>query len=153
MPVDYPYNLPSPLVSQNQISPQQVVRLQQVAGGAPIAKLFSSDAWVAHNAAFSFSELEYQVFVQWYIWKALRGAKSINMKLKNSLGLTCQEVLIPSYQARQNQKRWTVTCTIIVIREEKMDECDAESLLVAHNSFEDLAYAINAINTYIPRLP
>lgn len=153
MPVDYPYNLPSPLVSQNQISPQQVVRLQQVAGGAPIAKLFSSDTWVAHNAAFSFSELEYQVFVQWYIWKTLRGAKSINMKLKSALGLTCREVLIPSYQARQNQKRWTVTCNIIVIREEKMDECDAESLINSYNAFESLPRAIEIINTYIPRLP
>lgn len=153
MPVDYPYNLPSPLVSQNQVTPQQVVKLQQVAGGAPIAKLFSSDTWVAHNAAFTFTELEYQVFVQWYIWKVLRGSKSINMKLKNSLGLTCQEVLIPSYNAVQSGKLWRVSCTIIVIREEKMDECDAESLLNSHNAFENLTYAIKLINEAVPRLP
>ena len=153
MPIDYPCNLPAPLVSQNTISPQTVVRMQQVAGGAPIAKLFSSDTWVAHNCAFSFSELEYQVFVQWYIWKVKSGALSINMPLKNSLGLTNHEVYIPSYQAQQNAKRWIVTCQIIVIRQEKMDECEFDSLLNSFDAFEDLSAAINLLDSIVRNLP
>lgn len=153
MPVDYPYNLPAPLVSQNTITPQQAVRMQQVAAGAPIAKLFTSDTWVAHNAAFSFNELQYQVFVQWYIWSAGNGAKSINMKLKNSLGLTCQEVYIPSYQASQVGRRWRITCQIIVVRQEKMGQCDAESLVNSYNVFENLPIAIPLFDSVVRNLP
>jgi hypothetical protein len=127
--------------------------MQQVAGGPPIAKLFSSDTWVAHNCAFSFSELEYQVFVNWYIWKAQRGSISINIPIKNSLGLTTQECYIPSYQAQQRARRWMVTCQIIVIREEKMDECDFESLLNSFDYFEDLSFAISLLDEAARSLP
>ena len=153
MAVDYPYNLPSPLVSSNTITPQAAVRMQQVAGGPPIANLFSSDTWVAHNVAFSFNELEYQVFVQWYIWNTKQGALSFNIPLKNSLGLTCQEVYLPSYQAAQVAKRWRVTGQIIVIRQEKMDECDAESLVNSFNAFESLPFAISALDQAVRNLP
>lgn len=153
MPVDYPCNLPAPLVSQNTISPQTVVRMQQVAGGPPIAKLFSSDTWVAHNCAFSFNELQYQVFVQWYIWTTKNGSLSINIPLKNSLGLTTQEAYIPSYQSQQLGKRWTVTCQIIVVRQEKMDECYAESLVNSFSRFESLTFAIPSLDDAARSLP
>ena len=153
MAVDYPCNLPSPLVSQNAITPLAAVRMQQVAGGPPIAKLFSSDTWVAHNVAFSFSELEYQVFVQWYIWNIKQGALSFNIPIKNSLGLTEQEVYLPSYQATQAAKRWRVTGQIIAIRQEKMEECDAESLVNSFNAIESLTFAIPILDQAVRNLP
>lgn len=142
MAIAYPSGLPAPLVSQNAITPQSSTRMQQVAGGPPIAQLFSSDNWVAYNSAWSFSELEYQLFEQWYIWRLKGGAVSVLLPLKGSLGLTNKESYIPSYQAVQNGRRWIVTAQIIVIRQEKMDEGDFDQLLVAFEGFENLNQAI-----------
>ena len=142
MAISYPCNLPSPLVSQNAITPQAATRMQQVAGGPPIAHLFSSDTWVAYNTAWSFSEIQYQVFTQWFIWKLARGSKSAIVPIKDSLGLTDKECYIPTYSAQQNGRRWIVSTQLIVIRQEKMTECDAESLINSYDGFDDLNKAI-----------
>lgn len=147
MAIAYPCNLPAPLVSQNTITPQSSVRMTQVAGGAPIAELFSSDNWVAYNTAWSFSEVQYQVFTQWYIWRLNKGANSALVPIKDALGLTNKECYIPTYQAQQNGKRWIVTTQLVVIRQEKMDECNAESLINAYDGFENLNFAIKQMDS------
>ena len=152
MAVDYPYNLPIPLASKNQITAQQATYLQQVAGGAPYAKLFTSDTWESYTAGFSFSNLEYQVFKQWFIWQAQRGAIPINMNLRGSLGVTCQEVYMTVGAEVLNQNRWNVSAQIIVIRQEKMDECAAESLINVHNMVESPNWALPFMNNIIKKM-
>lgn len=152
MAIDYPCNLPAPLVSQNTITPQAAVRMQQVSGGPPIAQLFSSDNWVAYNSAWSFSELQYEVFDAWYTWKLKNGSVSVLLPLKGAYGLTDQESYIPTYQAQQVGKRWIVTAQIIVIRKEKIDECDAESLINAYDGFEDLTAALILMDSAVANM-
>lgn len=153
MAIDFPCNLPAPLASQNQVSPQSVVRMQQVAGGAPYAELFSSDSWTSYSVAWSLSELQYQVFVQWFRLRAGSGSKTINMPLKDSLGLTTKEVYMPSYSARQNQRRWLVSANVVSIKQEKMEECEFDSLLAAFEGFEDVNYAVRQFAEIMANYP
>jgi len=142
MAVNYPANLPAPLVSQNQITPQQATRIQNVQGGPPIVQLVSSDTTSTHTCAFSFNEVQYQVFDQWFQWSLAQGSKTASIPLKTAIGFDSHECILSNPQAQQVGRRWAVSAVIIILRKPKMSEEDANSLLVAFDGFEDLALAI-----------
>lgn len=145
MAVDYPANLPAPLVSQNQITPQQATRIQNVQGGPPIVQLFSSDVTSTHQCGFSFSELEYQVFDQWFKWQLVSGSKSANIPIKTAIGFDSNECILVNPTAQQVGRRWIVSSVIIIVRKPEMTEEDANSLLVIFDGFEDANLAIGLL--------
>lgn len=153
MAVDFPCKLPAPLVSSNSVNPQSSVRLHQTAGGAPIVEKFSSDTWTSQSVAWSFDELQYQVFSSWFNWSAKDGAETINMPLKNHLGLTTKEVIMSTFSAVQSGRRWIVSAQVIVVRKEKMEECYAESLVNAYDGFESLPGNMILLSQAVGNLP
>ena len=141
----YPANLPAPLVSQNKISNQQATRIQNVSGGPPLVELYSSDVTSSHQCSFSFSEVQYQVFDQWFEWSLVNGSKIASMPIKTAIGFDNYDCILVNPQSQQNGKRWIVAAVIIILRKPKMTQDDAESLLVAFDGFEDLNAAVTLL--------
>lgn len=141
----YPTNLPAPLVSQNQITPQQATVIQNVQGGPPLVGLVSSDISSTHQCAFSFSEVEYQVFDQWFEWSLVKGSKTASIPLKTAIGFDNNDCFLINPKGQQNGRRWLVSAIIIILRKPKMTEDDANSLLVVFDGFEDINVAINLL--------
>lgn len=141
----YPANLPAPLVGQNQITPQQATRIQNVQGGPPLVELFSSDISSTHQCAFSFNEVEYQVFDQWFKWKLVNGSKTASIPLKTAIGFDNNDCILVNPTAQQNGRRWIVSAIIIILRKPEMTEEDAESLFVIFDGFEDPVLAISLL--------
>lgn len=140
--IDYPCRLPLVLVNSNALSPKNVVRRNDLQSGPPIFQREDDDVFVLFNVAWKFDAIQMQVFQNWFRSTIASGSKLFNIELwvdgfdgtKQTKTHECY--FDGAYQQAQNQKRWTVTATLLAIKEQVLDECDGISLVNAYNGFE-----------------
>jgi hypothetical protein len=153
MAVNYPCKLPGVLVNSNGVSPQPLVRSNDVANGPPRFRLEAESGWLQFNVAWSFNALEAQVFENWFKHSLTSGSKSALIDLNVPGGLLeheCYFIGAPSYNSVG--KRWSVSGTLLAIERVGLDECDSESLLITYEVFESPNLAITQMDAAIVEL-
>jgi len=153
MPEQYPCALPGVLVNSNGMSPQSLVRNNNVQNGPLRFRLQADSGWLQFNVAWSFNLLESQVFENWYKHILTNGSKSFLIDLTVPGGLLeheCYFLGVPSYN--QIKKRWSVSGSILAIARVGLDECDAQSLVNMFNVFAVPNLAITQMDEAILEL-
>lgn len=148
MPEVYPCALPGVRVNSNGYSPQELVRSNNVQNGPPRFRLQADSGWLQFNVGWSFDQLQTQVFENWFKHTLRNGSKSFNIELQVAGGLLeheCYFVGVPQYT--QNQRRWSVTASLLAISRVGLSECDGESLIAMFNVFEEPNKAITQMDT------
>ena len=153
MPEIYPCRLPGVLVNSNGMSPQSLVRNNDVQNGPPRFRLQADSGWLSFNVAWSFNALECQVFKNFFRATLVNGSKAFLIPLKVPDGLIdheCYVVGVPSYT--QVRKRWSVSATLLAIADAGLDTCDGESLVNMYDGFASPNLAITQLDAAILEL-
>jgi len=153
MAEQYPCALPGVLVNSNGFSPQSLVRNNSVQNGPLRFRLQADSGWVGFNVAWSFNELQCQVFKNFHRHVLVNGSKSFTVGLKVPDGLIDHECYIqgvPNYN--QIGKRWSVSATLLAIRDEGLDVCDGLSLVAVFDGFKSPNLAITQMDDVITEL-
>ena len=133
-----------------------MVRGNSTQNGPLRVRLQADSGWVGFNVAWKYSELEAQVFDNWYIHTLAKGSKSFIIKLKVAGGLLEHECYFnPDAEPpspNQVGKRWFVSGAIIAISRAGLDECDGLSLINMFNAFEQPNLAIVQLDAAILEL-
>jgi len=155
MPEIYPCALPGVLNNSNGISPQSLVRGNNVQNGPLRVRLQADSGWLSFNVAWSFNALEGQVFENWFKHTLVNGSKSFLINLKVTGGLLEHECYFtPGRPPNTNQvgKRWAVSGTLLAIARVGLDECDGLSLVAMYNGFDKPNLAITQMGAAILEL-
>ena len=158
--VDYPCALPGPLVAGNAYRSKSRVRRNDLASGPPIYRLEDDDGYDLFNVAWSFSAGEVQVFRNWFRCDIASGSRLFNIWLmvdgaatrggRQTVLHSCYFDGVPEYT--QRGRRWSVSATLLAIREEAVDCC--ANLPDLYNGFcGELKRAINAFTDIWPATP
>lgn len=158
--VDYPCALPGPLVAGNAYRSKSRVRRNDLASGPPIYRLEDDDGYELFNVAWSFSAGEVQVFRNWFRCDIASGSRLFNIWLmvdgaatrggRQTVLHSCYFDGVPEYT--QRGRRWSVSATLLAIREEAVDCC--ANLPDLYNGFcGELKRAINAFTDIWPATP
>ena len=132
---NYPTALPGVSVQGNAYSPQDLVKFNPLAGGAPIARLQADNGWSMHDCLFKYSASEVQIFRNWHRWALRNGAYSFTMELwvegsdgvKNTREHTCY--IFGGYDVNQVGRLMHTTCKMLAI-EQVTDDFDFGMQLV-----------------------
>lgn len=153
MAVAYPCKLPGVLVASNGMTPQNLVRNNDVSNGPPRFRLEADSGWLQFSVAWSFNSLQAQVFENWFKHSLTNGSKSCAIDLKVPGGLLeheCYFLGVPKYT--QVNKRWSVYASLLAIARVGLSECDGLSLVNMYDVFEDPNLAITQMNSAILEL-
>lgn len=114
--IDYPTGLPAPLLRAYKPKELEAWRSNDTQIGPPRYEKLTDNPPVFFNAAFSFSEMEYQLFEGWFKYETDLGSKSFNINLKVGAGYQPHECYFnSSYDSSLNGKRWQVSCKLVAI--------------------------------------
>jgi hypothetical protein len=148
--IDYPCDMPLPLIESYSYIDQLQVRRNDVQVGPPRYSLLSEDAPTHFNIAFSFNEFEFRVFEAWYKRDLVYGSVSFNIDLDVGAGRNqAHECYLDDvYQVAQLGKRWRITVPLLAIRKVyETDACDIEQILFIAN-YGGLSSWLLAINNF-----
>lgn len=129
--VDYPCALPGALVTANNYRSKSRVRRNDLASGPPIYQLEDDSGYEVFNVSWSFSAGQVQVFRNWFRCDLASGSRLFNIGLmvdgaatkggRQTVLHSCYFDGVPEYT--QRDRRWSVSATLLAIREEAVDCC------------------------------
>lgn len=158
--IDYPCALPGALIAGNSYASKPRVERNDLASGPPLFMLADDGGYEVFNVAWSFSAGEVQVFRNWFRCELASGSRLFNIGLmvdgaatkggRQTVVHSCYFDGVPQYT--QRGRRWSVSATLIAIREEAVDCCSNLPALY-DGFFGDLKGAINAFADIWPVAP
>jgi len=119
MAVNYPTNLPIPLVTGYTHSDAQKVRRNDVETGAPRFELLSEDGASFPTVTWLFKPVDFQVFEGFYKHSLKFGAISFNMNLQVGAGLKTHECYFNKpYKPSLSGKLWRVSASLVTVEKQ-----------------------------------
>lgn len=135
--INYPTNLPGPLVSSNAYTPKDRVYRNDLASGPPVYVLNDDSGWVMFDVSFRWTALQLQVWRNFYRVILASGARSFNVPLIVDGAPRLHECYVDTVpQATQSGKLWTVSFSLLAIEEVGIFSLtDTNSLIAAFDAF------------------
>ena len=127
--------LPIPLIAGYSNQENNKVRSNDVETGPPRIELLSEHGFAMFNVAWSFSQIEMQLFEGWFKHEITFGANSFDMNIKVGAGLIEHEFyFVPGKppKASLKGKRWAVKATLISIEKQYDTLSDYNTLKAAN---------------------
>lgn len=151
MAVEYPTNLPIPLVTGYSHPDSQKVRRNDVETGPPRFELLSEDGPSFPTVNWLFKSIDFQVFEGFYKHSLKFGAISFNMNLQVGAGLKLHECYFnKAYKPSLQGKLWKVTASLVTVEKQYDTLADFNEVLALREAITGhLEQWINQFNDII----
>jgi len=151
MAVEYPTNLPIPLVTGYSHPDSQKVRRNDVETGPPRFELLSEHGPSFPTVNWLLSSIDFQVFEGFYKHSLKFGAISFNMNLQVGAGLKVHECYLnKAYKPSLQGKLWKVTASLVTVEKQYDTLADFNEVLDLRESVEgNLNQWINQFNDIV----
>lgn len=149
--VDYPCGLPDVLIANYSFKELEHTRQNDVQLGPPRYELLNEKTPTPFNVAWSFDQIDFQVFEGWFKSTLNFGTVPFLIGLPVGAGsLTDHECNMTGYNTSRIGKRYSVTALITAVEKVYNSDCVADDLLRLRNTFSSKCGSLcDVLNSFI----